>query len=145
MATIILDITEFRQMFSPQFDDTTKWTDALITMTWGEVGCYVGLSDSCGRPSGSCRKILAYNVLAHLLIVNDEANNGGGGTIDKDIASVTENGVSVTFKSSQDESETSFTGFFEQTKYGQKYLSLIAQFSSMTLTVGGRARRSPSY
>ena len=77
MTTIAIDITEFRNTFTPQFNDTSIYPDSKITDGWAEVGYYMSLNTGgCGALSDDgTKKRLGYLLLAHILVMGEQMNN----------------------------------------------------------------------
>ena len=134
MAKVQLDITEFRALFTPQFDDATKYPGAKINLVWEtKIECYMNIDLSCSRFSAGCLKTLSYLLLAHLLLM-DFKNNNDGGRVAREVKSATEGSVSVTFESvNSNPASTQALDFFNQTSYGREFLAMKEQ------------RRPPAY
>lgn len=140
MTMIELNITEFRQMFTPQFDDVTKWPDIKISMAWNEVSCYMSLEkNGCGRLTGGCREIAAYTLLAHLLMMDDLAN--AKKKAGRRVNSATEGSVTVSYEVAN--GNNPFWAFLGDSDYGRKFLSLLSAKAAGGLFVSGRSRPRP--
>lgn len=140
MTAIALDITEFRQMFTPQFDDTAKYPDAKINLAWNEVSCYMSLESSgCGLLSGGCRKIAAYMLLAHLLMMSQNNKPKPG----RRVNSATEGSVSVSYEVAT--GNNPFWNFLNDSEYGRKFLALLSAKASRGLFISGRSRARPGF
>ena len=142
MATTTLDITVFRSTFSPQFDDTAKYSDAKLNSTWTEVGGFMTLNGSCGALSDDdTRQRVAYLLLAHLLIMDNQANSDSKPS--PRLSGATEKNLSGSFDIPQ--SGSAFKQFCNDSGYGRRLYALLSVRARQNkLFASGRTRLRPN-
>ncbi len=125
MAVVVLDIAKFRERFTA-FSDETLFPDALITTTFDTATIYVSDETSDCFPEKKL-ELAIYQMMAHLLTVQDAVNNGGqtGTVLSSSIGA-----VSITIAAPKNSDEFEF--WLNQTPYGQQFLALLN-----TVCVGG--------
>lgn len=138
MATLVFDVTLFRQQF-PAFADETKHPDAQLQMYWDLAVCYVSAEDY-GYLSGSCRQTAINMMVAHLTALNDTVNSGGGGGLTGQVQSSTVGKVSVSLTPPPNKSQWSW--WLGQTPYGQQLEALLSANIAGGMYIGGSPERS---
>ena len=107
-------IDDFKAKF-PEFDTTA--VDTYFATSEDDYKCYYG-ANYVG--TGTCDDQAILMLQAHLFVVNDKS----GTAPSKDAVSKAVDGVSVSFATPATNSQSDI--FFMSTKYGQRYLQLIA-------------------
>jgi len=125
MASVTLDITEFREIY-PAFSDNTKYPDSVITIAFNKATIFFKNETNCVLDEGQL-KTIEYLMTAHLLQIQTNTNSGNtAGVITS--ASIDKISVTIADPSSKDD----FDYFLNQTIYGQELLALLS-----LLVVGG--------
>lgn len=107
-------IDDFKTRF-PEFPATV--VDQYIPILENVWPCYYG------RDYDGCNKEAILNLIAHLMTIETR----GGSAASRTVASKSVGSVSVSFSASDSQSQLS--GFFNSTKYGQRFMMLASQFS----------------
>lgn len=133
MATIDLNIAEFRVNFPPYASDT-DYPDSLLNAQY-EIGkCYISDND-CTLPE-SCREYALQLMLAHLLYIRDQVNSGNNVGI---VTSATEGKVSVSL--AEPPSSDIFSYWFNTSPYGKELLTMLSIQSAGGFYVSGWPER----
>ena len=134
MATVVLDLTSFRERFTA-FSDETTYPDATIQTTWDTATIYVSnVANDCF--TSDKLELALQQMTAHLLTLQDSIKDGGmTGTV----TSSTIDKVSVTLLAPTNYTEFEF--WLNQTPYGQQLLALLSTVCAGGFYVGGSAPR----
>ena len=122
-----MNIAKFKQMYSI-FNDIS---DDVIEMMFDKAECYVDKS-KC-----KCYEQLLFLVVAHLLYLREQQNQGNNNT--SAIASATIDKVSISYQAPT--STSSISQWFNLSPYGIEYLALNKRCNGMPRYVGGSLER----
>ena len=122
-----MNIAKFKQMYSI-FNDIS---DDVIEMMFDKAECYVDKS-KC-----KCYEQLLFLVVAHLLYLREQQNQGNNNT--SAIASATIDKVSISYQAPI--STSSISQWFNLSPYGIEYLALNKRCNGMPRYVGGSLER----
>ncbi len=130
MASITLNIPDFRLQF-PAYSDETTYPDTIITATFNTSELYItNATNNCLDEAKLTRSL--YLMTAHLLFLQDSINNGDATGI---VTNATVDKVSVTLLAPQNKGEFNF--WLNQSPYGQQLLALLRLCVAGGLYVGG--------
>ena len=122
-----MNIAKFKQMYSI-FNDIS---DDVIEMMFDKAECYVDKS-KC-----KCYEQLLFLVVAHLLYLREQQNQGNNNT--SAIASATIDKVSISYQAPI--STSSISQWFNLSPYGIEYLALNKRCNGMPRYIGGSLER----
>lgn len=131
MASVTLDISEFREQY-PTFSDKTKYPDATIQRAFDMSSIYIDNNTNCMLDEKQLKTIL-YLMTAHLLQI--ETNALSGNTVGV-VTSASIDKISVTIADPNSKSEFSY--FLNQTIYGQRLLALFKVLTMGGFYIGGK-------
>lgn len=117
MASVILDISDFRALY-PAFSDEELYPDINITTAFDTATLYKS-NESSKCVSIDRLRTMLYLLTAHILFVNQKANNGDQSGL---LASATVDKVSVSMQTTS--KNNAFHYWLNQSPYGQQYLAL---------------------
>lgn len=126
MATIPFDVTAFRTLFSPAFNNTTTYPDDRLSALWDMAGAYINNCVGASRWMGISVKQQVYMLqlmTAHLTAIFDQITAAGAaGNTGLEI-SATIDKISVTMQAFIAPNQWQF--WLQTTPYGQMLLSLL--------------------
>lgn len=135
MTTITFDIAEFRERF-PEFEDDTKYPDAVLQKYWDMATCYISDEDY-GCLSGTCRNLAIELMTAHLTNIG-EGTAIGEAPVFVNSSTVDKVSVSVTPPPQKDQYEW----WLNLTSYGQQLLALLKTKAVGGCYIGGSPERA---
>lgn len=135
MATIIFDISDFRQRF-PEFADDITYPDAMLQMYFEMATCYVSDEDY-GCLVGSCRELALGFMTAHLVKIGTDTTTGDDPSF---VTSATVDKVSVSTQPPPQKDQ--YEWWLSLTSYGQQLLALLRSKSAGGFYIGGSLERA---
>lgn len=134
----------FRQQF-PEFADTTKYPQALVSMYWATGQEFISTSDSpCNALNGSSLALALNYMAAHLLALGLQAaaaGPGGPGSSQSGfVTSATIDKISV--QTLAPPAKDGWQWWLAQTSYGQALWALLKVKSVGGMTIGGLPERT---
>lgn len=125
------------EQFKTDFPEFNSYSDASISGTILEAGCYISTAKRCNLDN-ACLTRLIELMTAHLLTLNNySAMNGGMSSMLKQSATV--GSVSVTNAIPTGMRE--FANWIWQTSYGQRYWSMLKAKNAVGFYFGGSFQR----
>lgn len=131
--TIDLDIAAFRINF-PLYADEVKYPDALLNAQYAIGKCYIDDSDC--TMAEECREYALQAMLAHLLYIRDQVNDGNNIGV---IASASEGDVSVSLATPVVDDEWHY--WFNSSPFGRELIALLSVKAVGGFYAGGSPER----
>jgi hypothetical protein len=136
MASVTLNITQFRTRF-PAYANETTYPDATIQATWDTAVIYIGnVTDDC--LSEDQLELALEQMTAHLLFIQDKLSSGATQTGTVTSSSIDK--VSVTIAAPKNDDEWEY--WLNQSPYGQQLLALLNTICVGGFYIGGNAPRT---
>lgn len=135
MATITLNIAEFRSLF-PEFANTTTYPDATISMNWDTATAFISNEDY-GWMQGLPRERSLYFMTAHMTKIGALIASGQTPSL---VSGTAVDNVSVTLTPPPVKNQ--FHWWLSTTPYGAQLLALLQAQSIGGFIVGGNPERS---
>lgn len=132
MSQHVLDYTQWSELFPG-----LTATEIQVESAWLVATVFVGDVDNCLVSGDKLQALLNY-ATAHVvyLMYGDGNSSDGSASSGGIVASATQGSVSVTYATPK--SETEWTYYWNQSKYGIQFLAMLKALTAGGLYVGGK-------